>query len=193
MSHFPDQNMQVGENPYASPVSQYTGMAQPAKPIDTSGIWREGDQLIAINGAQFPPLCVKCNAPATKMVRKKFAWHNPILLITILAGVLVYAILVLVLQKQATVTYGICDQHRARRRNYLLVFWLIVFPIIAGLFVCGFIFERIELVLLMPIALIVLGIVFANLVRILAPKKINDTHGWYKGASQAFLNNFPHV
>ena len=78
--------------PYASPAA--AGGYYP------DGAWREGNVLIVRKNVALPPRCVKCGAPAEgPLMKRTYYWHDPILYILILAGILIYAIVALIVRK----------------------------------------------------------------------------------------------
>lgn len=65
-------------------------------------MWREGDVLVCTPGANLPPRCIKCNAPADMPSRRYiFHWHHPVIYLALLMGVLPYVILAIVLRKRS--------------------------------------------------------------------------------------------
>jgi hypothetical protein len=79
---------------------------------------------------ELPDVCMRCGAPATTFKKKQFAWHPPWVVITILAGLLVYVILALVLTQRRTVAVPLCDRHR---HHWLMRGLLIVFSLVGAL------------------------------------------------------------
>jgi hypothetical protein len=59
-----------------------------------------------------PDVCMRCGAPASVHKNRNFSWYPPWLLVTILAGLLIFAILVLILTKRMLVSVPLCDAHR---------------------------------------------------------------------------------
>src|SRR5262245_40589761 len=93
-------------------------------PPTANGIWRDKSTLVMTKDASLPDRCIKCNAPANGLrLTRKLAWHTPVLYLTILIAVLVYAILAAVLSKRAIVYLGMCRQHFERRRKQIVIGW----------------------------------------------------------------------
>lgn len=69
---------------------------------------RQGDLLVVPHGAELPPRCVLCVAPATG-----------------------YATLAIVLEKRSSLRIGLCARHCRRQRRYRTIAWLAV--MVAGL------------------------------------------------------------
>lgn len=176
---------------YAAPASQPTGLA----------IWRRGDQLLTVRDIHLPPTCVKCNRPEAKRIRKDVYWHEQWLYLTILAGVLVYAILALVLRKKATYSCGLCEEHARRRSINILVTWLIVGAGVVSLFlgftgVSGAWGSHLEdtLVWFIPLGflLLVVGALYSVFtLPVLKPKRVDEHYAHYVGCDDTFLRQFP--
>lgn len=156
-----------------------------------AGIWRDGDALVVHRNALLPDRCVKCNAPAGgDRLRRKFAWHHPAIYLLILAGLLVYAIVALIVQKKAVLDLGICVEHRKQRRMLLLVAW--------GLLAAG--------IILIPVAVrmgsgfvalisgasflgaLVTGYLVSNWITV---SKIDDSYVWLGKVDAAYRADYP--
>ena len=89
------------------------------------GMMRAG-HVLAMNrfGATFPDRCVVCNQPANGYrVTKTLYWHPPAVYFAILAGVLIYAIIALIVRKEASVSFGLCPEHKKRRHTGFAIAW----------------------------------------------------------------------
>lgn len=87
-------------------------------------IWRDGEVLVVPDGGVFPDACVICNEPVEVKKEQTFYWHHPALYLLVPLGLLVYAVVALVVRKKATVEYGLCHEHRARRNRNIAIAWL---------------------------------------------------------------------
>jgi len=162
-------------------------------PPPAAGIWRDGTTLVMDKNAMLPDNCVKCNAPAHGLrVRKKLAWHHPLLYLLIFGAALFYVILAAALSKRATVEFPLCGNHKSRRKNFLIIG---VSLLALGLIVpiLGFANEYVEIgvfgLLLFFVA--VFWLVFAS--RVVGVKKIDDRYAWLTGINRDFLNHFPPI
>ena len=168
--------------PYASPAAAGGHYAD--------GAWREGNVLIVRKNVVLPPRCVKCGAPAEgPLMKRTFYWHEPILYILILAGILIYAIVALMVRKSGVVHVGLCAAHRRRRviligTSLALIFGGLGFAVLAGMSDMS---ELIPIGILMFIA----GLIPALMSQFLRPQKIDDHFLWLKGCSPAFLDGLP--
>src|SRR5438105_3427660 len=87
-------------------------------PPAIGGIWRDKSTLIMTKDASLPDRCVKCNAPANGLrLKRRLAWHSPVLYLLILFATLIYVMLAAMLSKRATVYLGLCCEHFQRRRQ----------------------------------------------------------------------------
>jgi hypothetical protein len=68
-----------------------------------------------------PDVCAKCGAEARHHVTRTFKWYPPWIIVTILAGLLVYLILALVLQKSYKVAVPMCQDHKGHWVNRILI------------------------------------------------------------------------
>jgi hypothetical protein len=105
-------------NPYAPP-SQSDSFARNS----VGRVWRTGAILNFEQGTQLPHRCVMCNKPAQVTLERKLYWHSPWWALTILAGLLTYAIVAIVVRKRADVRVGLCDEHASKRRKMLGIAW----------------------------------------------------------------------
>jgi hypothetical protein len=68
-----------------------------------------------------PDACMKCGAPNTVVVNRTFAWTPPWVIITILAGLLIYVILALILTKRMSVRIPLCPEHKGHWTKRVLI------------------------------------------------------------------------
>ena len=140
-----------------------------------------------------PDRCVKCNGPANGYrLRKRLSWHEPIVYAVIVIQVLLYLILALALSKRATVEFGLCQDHVRRRRNFLLIGWVLCF---LGLIipVVAFTYEYAVIGLLGILLFLAAIIWLAIAYKIVNVKRIDDRYVWLTGINEQFLLQFPPV
>src|SRR5713101_6006591 len=160
-------------------------------PPAIGGIWRDKSTLVMTKDASLPDRCVKCNAPANGVrLKRKLAWHYPVLYLVIFFAVLIYVILAALLSKRATVYLGLCEQHFQRRRKQKAIGWLLLiigvvvpilaiaydYPVLGLLGFAVFLFATIWLVLVS---------------RVVVVKKIDDHLVWLNGINSDYLAQFP--
>ena len=157
-----------------------------------AGAVRRGKNFLVPRNASLPAFCMKCGVPASVPWRKKFYWHNPLLYFMILfPGLLIYAIVVLIVRKQMELNLPICDAHHADRKRYSLLATLMLLGAIpAGLLLGNYFSETLGWVT--GVLMFVVAVVFYGRAGLgIAPKKIDDFGGEFRGACDAFLDKLP--
>ena len=185
-------------NPYAPPAP---GTEDPeARPrhksrkkkrdADGSGCWQE-DRLVVLEkfSGALPDRCVVCNRKTSFKLTKRFSWHPQGLYLLILAGWLVYFIVAAFVRKHATVSFGLCKEHQAKRTKGLQTLWggvggsaLVMF--LGGVLAGGW------AVALGAVSLGLFAIVGRRMVRVISATKITDTLVWMK-AGIPFVDSLP--
>jgi hypothetical protein len=106
-------------NPYAPPQSKLSDTAH-----DNQSMWRDGAQLVLLQGSAFPDRCIKCNDPVAPPVRRyKLYWHSAWLYLLILVNILIYLIVALAIRKRAEVEVGLCERHQRRVLTGRIIGW----------------------------------------------------------------------
>jgi len=187
-----------------SPIPQNSAVVPPPLPTvplnyrsGSGGIdeaaWHTAGRLFAMDKAILPNRCIKCNGTEdVRMKRKQFTWAPPIVYLGLLGGLLPCIILVMVLQKKATVTYGMCAVHRRKRWNVTwislgtLAFSIFLF-VMAGVLENG-----------IPVIFGILGILGALIYAavagpVLKPHKIDQSIIQLKGCGPVFLQSLPNT
>jgi hypothetical protein len=176
----------LNDNPYAAPRSSPSSGRRLEQGSD--GIWRDGALLFVERGASLPPRCVRCNAAAEVHLPRKLYWHSPWYALTILLGILTYAIIALIVRKKIELDIGLCAQHAKARRAAIAIAWASVIGSFALIFIVpspfGGIMVLISLVVLL--GAIVIGQRRAN---VLQPVRIDDRVAKLRGAGDAFLDS----
>ncbi len=181
------------------PLVTGVGQAATAAPsvfATPSTAYRNGDKLVVPNGAPLPGYCVKCGEPVTgELVRKKFQWHNPWLVLLVLISPIVYLIVALIVVKRAELLVPMCPEHIQRRKNLLIATWVLLLGFIpAGIFVGSLISDYNTAVLLgMLTSLVVLiaaGVTGIGTV-IMRPHEITATSATFAGVCEPFLTKLP--
>ena len=181
-------------NPYAPSPASRTSTDPVSNGDGAAGIavWREGDVLIKLIGAEMPHRCVKCNGPADQPTRaRKVYWHPPALYALVIVNVILYAIVATLVRKRAFVSAGLCTEHKKRRRNALLLAWtgslggivLTFFGMASSWGAWGA-----ALGLLVILGSVVGGLIFT---RIVYAKRIDKSYVRLKGCGMAFLTSLP--
>jgi len=126
-------------NFYEAPQADF---APVARPDSGASLWQDGEILVARSGADFPDRCIKCNAPAEGYrFKRTLRWHPPAYY-ALLLNIIIYVIVETIVSRKAEVAAGLCRDHRARRRNAILVGWLTTMLGIALLIVGAAVADR---------------------------------------------------
>ncbi len=160
-----------------SPVPAYGGPPAAAQaPWSINGVWQQKNTLVMHKQATLPDRCVKCNNPANgRKLTKRYSWHHPAWALTILAGILIYAIVAMVVRKSVVLNLGLCDEHFSKRRVAIAVSWGLIALSIA-MIILGAANNLAGVALLgLPLflAAVIYGVISANVISI---KKIDDQY-----------------
>jgi hypothetical protein len=182
-------------NPYAAPKTAFPAAPQvPSALPPFAGLWRQGGLLVMHKRAPLPDICVKSNQPATRRITRNLQWHHPAIALTILLGLLVYVVLAIVLTKRATITVPLSEEWFARRRQRILIAWvvgLVSLGLLFGGIALGVSTEHGEYFLLfvagifVGLGALIYGQYGAAMVR---PTRMTDDYIWLKGVHPDYLN-----
>jgi len=166
----------------------------PVSKINSSGVadvWNAGNTLVIRKGALLPCRCVKCNQPSEGApITKKLSYNQPWVYILILLNLIIMLIVAACTAKKATVDIPVCEFHRAKVKNGVLLSWL---------FCLGSIAMIIAAIGLSYLWLGVLGVVslFVGIAvgmtrgRLVYPSKIDTEYVWLKGVCFEYLEELP--
>lgn len=114
-------------NPYAAPnVAMGPPPVRDISELDEYQIWSYGNKLIMRRGVELPDVCVQTGVPEPGIrKRRKISWSPPWVPLLIFAGLLPLVIVSLIMTKRATVRFSVCEQQHQRRRNAVMVGWII--------------------------------------------------------------------
>lgn len=181
-----DRRPWVPGDAQSAPFAAASALAAHAQPR----VWRSESALVVELSSELPPRCVVCNHEASERIERKFRWHEPLLYLLILAGVLVYAIVATVVSKRAAVKLGLCARHHAARRRNLALAWSAG---IAG-FACVITAVSVESIVLgfyVGLPLLVFAAIFgqrkASIVRV---TRIDEHCVHLSGTGKPFLESF---
>jgi hypothetical protein len=185
--------MSMSENPYKPPET--ADLVVNAEVVQPQELWRKGNVLVMRKTARLPNRCVKSNQPTERRLKRNLAWHHPVILVTILAGLLIYVVLALILTKRATIYIGLSDEWFARRRRTIVIGWTIVLASCAiGVLGCAGVAENdlFSLLILLAFPAFMFGAIYGLLgARMVAPTRIDDEFVWLKGVNREFLAELP--
>jgi drug/metabolite transporter superfamily protein YnfA len=158
----------------------------------TPQLWRQGNILLVPSGLPLPDVCVKCAGPTDARRRVvKLLWHEQWIYLLILVAVIVYAVVATILNKKTTLNIGYCARCAARRRNHLLIGWLIVLAGV-GAIVLAIALDNGAYAAFGGLGILV-GLIWAIVATpILKPTRIDDWgNAWVKGVHPDFLAQVP--
>jgi hypothetical protein len=187
----------VGQAPTVVGLPQQPVVSAPVMSAPpAASLRRAGNLLVATAGAQFPPYCVKCGAPAQKWVNKNFGWHTPWLYLIILVNVLIYAIVATIVMKRMRLNVPLCAQHYGRRRGWLTAGWIMLAGFLPISITIGMMGngsdEAVGAAVLLGAAMFIASLVCLVIGSILLrPQEITDTQAIFTGVSPAFLQYVP--
>jgi hypothetical protein len=156
--------------------------------LDWQPVQREGRDLIVWRGGTLPPYCVKCGMAAHQQpVQRKFYWHSPLLYLTILASLLIYAIIALIVRKRFDLGVPLCESHFRQRRIWMSVaaaLMLMAFPAL----ILGITYDYPIAGILVCLATLLGGaILWSAVAPILRPRRITDEMAVFRGAHESFF------
>ena len=176
-------------NPYAP---SRASLKQLDSPGDSSEVRRDGKWLVMPVDAALPPRCVKCNAePLEPTKRRTVYWHHPGIYLLLLVNLLVYAVVAAIVRKTVKIFPALCEEHKARRRNTILVAW----GCVIAAFAAPIMFANDDNAggwILFGVLLFLFGVLFGMIrARIVYAKRIADGELRLGGCGEQFLDSLP--
>lgn len=152
---------------------------------------RDGNRLVMGRQAQLPHRCIKCNEPAEgAKLKRQLSWHNPWWFLLLPCGLLICVIVIMCVQKKATVEVGLCEAHRRRRNKGRALGWGAFAMFVLGIAVS--VVSGNGLFVAAGILLLLAGLVCAVVMTgTVSAAKIDDRVVWLKGVSPVFLDGLP--
>jgi hypothetical protein len=156
------------------------------------GVWHDGEMLVVAQGARLPThMCARCGAVAGGAPeRKTLRWHEPWIGLVALLSPLIYVIVALIVTKSIKIAFGLCAACRARHLRKLYV----GFGLLGGAALCvalDIAVVRIGLVALGGAVLLLVGVIWLAVARLLVPAHIDDRYAKIRGCAPAFRTLFP--
>jgi hypothetical protein len=160
-------------------------------PVGNVEMWRYKKQLVTRLNPVLPARCVKCNAPTSEPQKKRnLYWHSPLVYIALFVNVILYVVIALIVRKRSTAMLSICQEHRTKRRNVIIISWLMVL-VGFGSFFAAAAYES-GWIVAVGIALILGGIIYGIVKgRLIYPTKMDNDRVWIAGCGKEFLAEFP--
>jgi len=185
-------------NPFRDAGSLVEAQLVYEAPAAQVGVWRDRKLLVMNKHATLPDICVKSNEPCQgRRLKRNMYWHHPALFVTVLLGILIYAILAVVIRKNALVWVPLSDQWWARRRRAIATAWGLALlglavaiggPILAAQTKV----DSLNIGILLGIVLVLVGMIYAAFkTPMVSPARIDDDFVWLKGVHPAYLAALP--
>lgn len=185
---YPDGDAQPSQGFY----QPYSDQQQPYNPEQPEGVWRDGSLMVMTKETVLPKRCVKCNAPAIKLLRRTVEWYPRYVILVFILIRIAGLILYFCTRKRMTVHIGLCEGHLSKRR-----FGMLIGAIMSSLGVLAFfaaVTSDSPQLAIPTIFLFLVGIiVMVSMWRTVTAKKIEEPYVWVKGVSSAFLDTLPSV
>ncbi len=177
-------------NPYAAPEAEII-QGRSAGIDEGRGVWADGKILVMAKAAHLPHRCVKCNEPATAWVTRQFMWHPIGWFLFVMLGLIPYQVVALIVRNTAKVALPLCKAHRDSRSKAFRINWLVGLGGFALCFAPAF-GESLIFLFVIGIFLIFCSLIYAAAKSpIVAPKRIDRTHAWFRNVGPAFLASLP--
>jgi hypothetical protein len=164
-------------NPYAAPSDDNDPGGQ-GRDGDDDRAYRDGDMLMVPRfGSRLPRRCCVCNAKAREnALKRQLYWHPQWVTFLVLVSPLIYVIVSLVIRKNATVEVYVCDEHKRRRTNGIV---LMIAGTLAAVMI-GVVGQSGPTALVGAIVFLVAIIGGALMMRTVTPAKMDEQYVWLK-------------
>ena len=144
------------------------------------------------HGAVLPARCVKCNAEVQGSLKKqRFFWHHQAWFALVLANIFIYLVVSMIVRRRADVSYGLCAQHKQRRKRAVFIGLGGILLSLVLIFVG--IATDLSILTLVGFLVMLFSIVFAIVKgRALLPVRIDKAGAaQFKGCGESFLASLP--
>ncbi|MBI5779421.1 MAG: hypothetical protein HZA49_08190 [Planctomycetes bacterium] len=152
-------------------------------------IWKSGKLLVMHVDAKLPDRCIKTNQPANGSRKTAtLNWHPPVFYALILLNLIIYAIVAIVVNRKATIEFGVSNEVVKKHVLIKTIGWVIL-SLGVIVFVWG-------LAVMSPFAFlglltVIIGLIPITLAKFVSAAKIQDDYVWVKGVSHDYLNDLP--
>lgn len=179
-----------------APVAAMAAAAAPGVPAMPTTAFRQGNKLVIPQGARLPGYCVKCAQPVTgEFMKKKFQWHNPWLYVIAAISPIIYIIIAMILMKRVELLVPMCDEHRERRKKFLIATWALALGFLPGGILVGSLFSDsdtgVGVGLLVGFLMLIGAFVTGVRAVIMRPKEITADSATFGGVCEPFLAFLP--
>ncbi len=170
------------DSPYDPPKSSLVDMHH-------GEIYRKGRYVVHEPNVGWPSRCFKCNEDTSLRKEVKLTYINPWIYLSILITFLLTIILALIFRKRFTVNLPLCEQHIAKRKNFIIFQWAMVAIMTAG-FLIGSLTEM-KILLVVSLFVFLITIISAIFGRLALAAKYKNGNLWVTGAGKGYLNSLP--
>jgi hypothetical protein len=203
-----DKSLQLNsvEQPHSEQKEMEAEIKKPPpfqKLKSVENVFRMGNIMVMQRSALLPNRCVKTNDTEDLRFKKiTLRWHHPLIYLTILAGLLVgaliYVIVASICTKKATIDVSVSQRVLRKRLIFLIATWVCVF---LGVFEFGYAIYatgwasnpgNIGLMVLFSVLMFfTAALIYFIGGRIITASKIDDYYIWIKGVNSEYLSGFP--
>jgi hypothetical protein len=191
---------QMSAAPNSEPVT-HSAPSLPAnqepEPDFTDGVWQRGRTLIVSRLATLPDRCVSCNEPSEARLTRKLSWHKGWVYAFLLVNLLVYAVVAMIVRKQAAIEVPQCAHHaKIRRYGFLGAWGLMGLGCLLAWASAGSLADADGAASAAPIfiflAAALVSLIFGFTVsRPVVARRIDDEFVWLGKCSKSFLESLP--
>jgi hypothetical protein len=176
-------------DPFAPPTTALDGAPRGGG----EGAWNQLGRLVTSREVALPDRCVKCNRPTQgRPLKRAMYWHSPWLYL-LAVSIWIYLIVSLIVRKKATITFGLCAEHGARRRSGVWMAWGVVAVTVIGAIALAETDQGGWAVLLGFVGLIALVVIARLKLAVLRPARIDESYAYILGAGEPFLASLPRL
>lgn len=192
---FTQQEADSYNAPSQADQGYYQSVPQGQQPYNLNypqGVWRDGSLMVMTKETVLPNRCVKCNEPATKLLKRTVEWYPRYVILVFILIRIAGLILYFCLRKRVTIHIGLCESH-INRRNFGVLTGLLMLLLGTMAFFGAFTSEVYQWVF--PGLLLIFGgiIVMTVMWRVVTANKIEGQYVWVKGINKDFLAALPPV
>jgi len=178
-------------NPYQTPESSDSVVSLNSPYALLDEVYKYQKVAIFSEDTPWPKRCIKCNRETDQTHSLNLTWVNPWAYLSILLSIFVLIIVVLIAQKKFKFDVPLCEEHQQKRKNSVLIRWMIFLAFSASL-ISGLLLQ-IELLIFLSIPLFLGFVVYAIMSTFAAIQKFKNGKIWLRGADKSFLESLKSI
>ena len=157
------------------------------------GVWRKGKTLVMRREAKLPDRCIKSNLPAETHLSRTLTWHPGWVYLLVLLWFFAYIIAVVMIQKTAKVNIGLTNAVAKKRRQNILVAWLVALASLGTIISGSATLKGVSPMITLIVGIILMGgIIFVMIrARMITVVKVTDDYVWFNGVCLEYLDELP--